>query len=347
MDLKEQVINEIVEIIKDYRKGEIEQINYFSVLKWINQFDTEYQVVILIEFKKILSKRYISRNDFWMFYKGFIEYLMKQKDLDINKLYLLDIQRFGSSQHDVNEIFKDVLKHEFRVKPLDKIQSDNTFIYLDEGIFTGNRVLVDLKEFIFNTNLKDATILIFVISEHIQGTNYFLEEFKKLTLNRNIKVAIFSVFKNDIGFDKSSGVLKLSKRPSDFESSAYIDNVIIFNKKKGREIELFRSERNQNDELFSNWINKEILEEQFFKYGVRILSGFKQLEKVRPFGFDHKNSFGFGGLLITYRNIPNNCPLVLWASNENIYSMRKEKIDWIPLFPRKISKRNITRSYVR
>src|SRR5205823_14973302 len=43
-----------------------------------------------------------------------------------------------------------------------------------------------------------------------------------------------------------------------------------------------------------------------------------------PLGYDVFKCVGFGSLLVTYRNCPNNCPLVLWAGDP-----------WFPLSPRK------------
>jgi hypothetical protein len=44
----------------------------------------------------------------------------------------------------------------------------------------------------------------------------------------------------------------------------------------------------------------------------------------RPLGLVPLQTLGFGSTIVTFRNCPNNCPLVLWAGHP-----------WYPLFPRK------------
>ena len=44
----------------------------------------------------------------------------------------------------------------------------------------------------------------------------------------------------------------------------------------------------------------------------------------RPLGNMVLETFGFGALVVTFRNCPNNAPLALWAGDP-----------WYPLFPRK------------
>jgi hypothetical protein len=52
---------------------------------------------------------------------------------------------------------------------------------------------------------------------------------------------------------------------------------------------------------------------------------------MRPLGYDYLKSLGFGAILVTYRNIANNCPLALWWGDPNkAYPLNA----WYPLFPR-------------
>jgi hypothetical protein len=51
-------------------------------------------------------------------------------------------------------------------------------------------------------------------------------------------------------------------------------------------------------------------------------------------GFEYFESLGFGSVFITYRNIANNCPLVLWWGDTN-YHPSHPFSKWYPLFPRK------------
>lgn len=49
-------------------------------------------------------------------------------------------------------------------------------------------------------------------------------------------------------------------------------------------------------------------------------------EYQRPLGNMVLETLGFGSMLVTFRNCPNNSPLALWAGDP-----------WYPLFPRKVN----------
>jgi hypothetical protein len=80
------------------------------------------------------------------------------------------------------------------------------------------------------------------------------------------------------------------------------------------------------EELFSSPENRERIENIFLKKGVELLKGVKKLnvKQLRPLGYTVKShkTFGLGTLFFTYRNIPNNCPIVFWWGSNN----------WQPLF---------------
>ena len=55
---------------------------------------------------------------------------------------------------------------------------------------------------------------------------------------------------------------------------------------------------------------------------------------MRPLGFMKLVSLGFGTFFVTYRNIANNCPLVLWWGDPD-FPMTHPIGIWYPLFPRR------------
>jgi hypothetical protein len=71
--------------------------------------------------------------------------------------------------------------------------------------------------------------------------------------------------------------------------------------------------------------------------GVHIVSLSKDPKpQMRPLGYDTLLTLGFGGLLITYRNISNNCPLALWWGDPDAPENHPLS-QWYPLFPRRIN----------
>ena len=53
-------------------------------------------------------------------------------------------------------------------------------------------------------------------------------------------------------------------------------------------------------------------------------------DKMKPLGFGDYG-IGFGSMIVTYRNCPNNAPLALWWGVDGAKQSRR----WVPLFPRK------------
>src|SRR5450755_4549701 len=62
----------------------------------------------------------------------------------------------------------------------------------------------------------------------------------------------------------------------------------------------------------------------------------------RVLGFMKLISLGFGTFFVTYRNISNNCPLVLWWGDPS-YPSTHPLGKWYPLFPRRT---NISRAII-
>lgn len=80
------------------------------------------------------------------------------------------------------------------------------------------------------------------------------------------------------------------------------------------------------ENLFSSSVARNRLEILFLTKGIEILSRVGELKvgQIRPLGYTVKShkTFGLGTLFFTYRNIPNNSPIVFWWGSNN----------WRPLF---------------
>ncbi|MGD9923595.1 MAG: hypothetical protein AB7V13_19475 [Pseudorhodoplanes sp.] len=72
--------------------------------------------------------------------------------------------------------------------------------------------------------------------------------------------------------------------------------------------------------FFSNGAARHLLEQEFLKAGSVIRAESQNLNRyARPLGNRIMESFGFGALIVTYRNCPNNCPLVFWAGDHPLF----------------------------
>jgi hypothetical protein len=76
--------------------------------------------------------------------------------------------------------------------------------------------------------------------------------------------------------------------------------------------------------IFSSAANREVLEQAMLKAGMKIIGACREVwPALRPLGFG-PFGVGFGSTLLTWRNCPNNAPLALWWSVNG----------WYPLVPR-------------
>jgi hypothetical protein len=85
--------------------------------------------------------------------------------------------------------------------------------------------------------------------------------------------------------------------------------------------------------IFSSETNRQILEEEFTLAGIKINNAMSDdLSKRKywkPLGVSSFSGLGFGALVFSYRNCPNNTPLAFWWGDWN------EGNIWYPLFQRK------------
>jgi hypothetical protein len=89
--------------------------------------------------------------------------------------------------------------------------------------------------------------------------------------------------------------------------------------------------------LFSSPAAREVVERTFMRAGAYIVSlPANPKVQMRPLGYEYLESLGFGSVVVTYRNVANNCPLALWwgdPSKPPSHPLSK----WYPLFPRRVN----------
>jgi hypothetical protein len=86
--------------------------------------------------------------------------------------------------------------------------------------------------------------------------------------------------------------------------------------------------------VFSSEAGRQLLEQQLLLAGMRIRSFSKKpSQALRPLGFS-PFGLGFGSMIATYRNCPNNAPLALWWGDPDA-SIGHPFRNWYPLLPRK------------
>jgi len=198
-------------------------------------------------------------------------------------------------------------------------QKNSVFIYLDDGMFTGNRIRRDLEAWITGCPSK-ATLHVIVFALHT-GTYFARGELTKAikASGKAIDVTWWRMveLEDRKSFSDSSDVLRPVALPNDPMVAAHVQNM--------RYKPHFRNPGGVGKAgLFSSDEGRQLLETEFLKAGVRIRANSPYLgDSQRPLGHMSLETLGFGSLFVTFRNCPNNAPLALWAGDP-----------WHPLFAR-------------
>ena len=174
MTSRDDLIGSIVSTIADYREGDIPARSGSDVDQWVRQFSDQAQDGILAEMSHVLQTTYLSRKRVI----GFLRGVMKTANLvgddpasfwkDAN---LLDIQGGGASQREMLALFRTMLQSDLGIE--NSGSADNpVYVYLDDGIFTGNRALNDIRQWINGAAPPNARLHVIASAVHRGGEYY-------------------------------------------------------------------------------------------------------------------------------------------------------------------------------
>lgn len=324
MSHRNNLLASIANTIQDYRGGSLPQPIPDHVERWVQQFNAAVQLPILQEIDHVLKKIYCSKEDVVKFLRG----VMRTQKLTGDNAQqfwrnanFLDIQGGGNSQTDMLALFSEQLIQEFGFGTDDCGHGGDVFIYLDDGIFTGNRVRRDFEGWIRDHAPAYATVHVICIALHSGGQYYASREIQKVIQTTGKKVGITwwraIELEDRKTYSATSDVLRPTVIPNDPAVQAYAAAM--------RYPPTLRTAGNPGTaNLFSSDSAKILLEQEFLKAGVYIRQISPNLgDTQRPLGHMTLETLGFGSLIVTYRNCPNNAPLVFWVGDP-----------WYPLFPR-------------
>lgn len=332
---RKELLKSIADTIKDYRKGEIPQPDVAHVERWIGQFPAGVQDALLGEINHVLKQTYLKKE--WV--AQFLSKQVKNEKLagadpcDFwKKANFLSIQQNGHSQEDMLELFADCLKEQCGIKLADCGSKSGPYIYLDDILFSGSRVGGDLEAWITGKAPAKATVHVLVIAAHKFGEWKALERLKaaSATKGKKLEFACWRALKieNRNRYRDSAEVLWPAVLPDDQRLNDYMAQEQKFPfvpRKAGGKIAV---------DIFSGEEGRQLLERELLLAGVQIRAECKNPKAVmRPLGFS-PFGLGFGSMLVTFRNCPNNAPLALWWGDPKA-SANSPLGKWYPLVPRK------------
>ena len=181
MNTLEQLAASISTTAADYRKYELGPLTPDHVTTWVHQFDPEDCLPILTELDHVLKKTYFSEAVVTKFLQ---ELATEPKLVGADPVAfwkaagVLDIQQGGNSQTEMLERFETVLKGQLGITLKECKSSSGNFVYLDDAVFTGNRVRRDLEPWIESSAPQKATIHVIVNALHA-GSYYAAQQLDK------------------------------------------------------------------------------------------------------------------------------------------------------------------------
>lgn len=344
---RQLLLQSIATIVSDYRQGEIPEIDSNHVDRWVRQFsefgfDDEAQIIILDEMRRILNTYYISYRKAQAFMRKALtspNLLGTNPADEIVNFRFLRIQTRGNSQTDLLGLCDSILEPMYGIRTEDCGKNPIAYIYFDDCLYSGNRVRRDITAWLPNAVTGSALHIIF-FGYHTEGLNYSKRIIKAEAQSRNISVYFWKKwheFHNSRWSPSRFDCFWANELSRNEFVDQYIQTVNERRQNQNHSLPpLFRPiNMPSQDNIFSSPAAREVIESAFLKAGVYIVSLPKSPNtSMRPLGYDYLETLGFGAVLITYRNIANNCPLALWWGDpEKAYPLNA----WYPLFPRTVN----------
>lgn len=318
----------IATTIADYRSGEVAKPTSSHLEQWINQFDKAVQDEMLVEMDHVLTHSYIGRQKAESFLAGLVTHKKIAGDDPCGfwkSAHVLKGQTKGRSQSELIAIFDAQLKQACGYTTSACVSTKGPFVYIDDGIFTGMRVIEDLTQWVSTSAPQKCDLHVIVIALHRGGQYYadkkLQEAAKKVGKSIDITWWRIAELENRLTYRNDSDVLWPTAVPNDVDATAYAKSL----EDAGHAPKFRAAGGVGSSKLFSSDAGRQLLEQEFLKAGARIRKLCPHLNKYqRPLGNMVLDSLGFGAVIVTFRNCPNNCPLAWWAGDP-----------WYPLFPRK------------
>ena len=343
------LIEKIFNKIKDFRKDEGVQITCESIREWAQQFGNDAEFM-LAETDNILEKTYLTKEEAIELFRKYIkDHLQRYKYNDIVS-YLQDVcylrlQPEGKSQNVIVDMVEEIIRIDYGLNVEDYIDyPKKLYIYFDDVLITGGTILSDLSQWlkqdnrIVKLNSHDIKLEVNLIVEHCLGQNITLFRLGKFECpdldTRNIHIWHYYEVENHLklayvdGGQKLNAVVIPIKETLSMEAIEYWEKL---NADRHPEYAFRPEDRPAKEEYFTSIENRIRYERILVDKGLYIINQIQGDVKgnVRPLGFIYPSykTLGVGTLFFTWRNVPNNSPLVFWWDVPGH--------NWKPLFPAK------------
>lgn len=315
----------LASMIADYRTGELHTPDAAHVDRWITQFPSAVRDPILTELLHVFRWTYFTRAKV----QTFIDSIVTNANLAgpnpcqfWQGVKVLNLQTAGNSQKDMIALLAESLQRQCGLALAACGSIPHTYLYLDDVLFSGGRIRSDLVKWVTETAPTNAKLVVLVIGSHKLGEWYSGNKITEAAkaMGKKIELSWWWVasFEDRKSAINNSDVLRPTAIPADPATQAYVAGL--------QQAPIIRTIGGKSPiSIFSGEPGRHLLEQEFLTAGVRVRAMCPHFDNyMRPLGRILFDSLGFGSTIVTYRNCPNNAPLVFWAGDP-----------WYPLFPRK------------
>lgn len=340
----DDIVEKIYEVIKDYRCEDGYQMTKEHIKEWGLQFGDDAEFV-LEEFAHIVHQVYLSKDGAYKFLNALLDFLCSTYKARVLQSVLadtcfMDMQPQGKSQGILLQMLNELV--------LSKTGQDLSYyadcpkkhyVYLDDVLASGKTVADDLIEWLnVGSNAEDVKnkkidVKVITICRHDLG--YSLQWFRitKNTDNFDAMKLIpahccYRIENNATEYESALNIAMPIKTNLSERALQYFN---CLNADEKYEKYGFRKEGYPRKEsFFSNPENRNRFEQIIVNKGIELIqSTANPGPYVRPLGLVNPKykTLGMGTHFFTWRNIPNNSPLVYWWEVQGT--------NWISLFPKK------------
>ena len=327
MESNDVYAQKIYDVVKGYRNDDGIQITQSSILDWASQFGTDSNFM-LMEVAHLMPKIYYSKDRVIDYLRQVIDFYQKHYeyadwDSFLKELKLLRLQSDGKSQPVLldlldNLVFGKIQKH---LSDYDAFPKKH-YLYVDDILATGGTIGSHICKWLLENNhveqlkKKVITLQIAVICEHTLGWSlqqYRIEKTVDTDITKYIEIGRCMEVQNNLRMN--APLLNAAIPIRDFVSKDVLVYYENLNADKNKH-QAFRQQGTPVKENFFTSCDDRIkYEDILLNKGLEIINMTAMPSaNVRPLGLlspQHK-MLGLGTHFITWRNIPNNCPLVFW-----------------------------------
>jgi hypothetical protein len=340
------LIESIYKTLEDYRADEnyqLVRVTIDRIRNWINQFDNDLRVPILTELDNIFKKRYCSKSKVKEFLDQVVQVLtkdfnFKSADEFLKNSDFLNLQPEGKSQRVMLSLFDELIQEKYGLSLTDCGTTSKKYsIYTDDILCTGLTLISDIKDWTeqsFSLNKTNAeavadnsTILVFAYV-FLHKKNYLKKVFemkKKISDEISTKHKMYRLIsiENDLNTTSKLDFIYPIEEGQTERVISYKNEIANkvdahVNGRWSTKEEFYRpTNLPTKEDFFSTSQNRIIIENAFLKKGIEILdTANSKIPNMRALGYSLPalKDFGFGALCFTWRNVPNNAPLVFWYS---------------------------------